>query len=284
MTLAELEAATARLGFTPSLDDGGELLRDAALRALNEVSLARPRIARATLWHYPAIPVYSETGTKEETEERVITVGGGSAFHMRVIGKGRLRVLRGSYAKEYAFSANEGGGPAVIGDLIPAGEGALTFRFAASEARRLLSFAVYEGAYAGMPPDPTRPKEYCLSRYFSDFAALIGPLTSEGGEILREGVGEDYTLRDNDILAVNRALPCRIELTYRRMLRLPPTGDLPVTDEEAALLPLYCAAYLFLDDEPEKATFYLARFTEGLRRLSKESAVPIRYRDTTGWG
>ena len=32
MTLAQLEAATARLGFTPSLDDGGELLRDAAAK------------------------------------------------------------------------------------------------------------------------------------------------------------------------------------------------------------------------------------------------------------
>ena len=36
MTLAELEAATARLGFTPSLDDGGELLRDAATRAIGD--------------------------------------------------------------------------------------------------------------------------------------------------------------------------------------------------------------------------------------------------------
>ena len=284
MTLAELEAATARLGFTPSLDDGGELLRDAALRAINEVALARPRITRATLWHYPDIPVYSETNTEAETDERVITVGGGTAFHMRIIGNGRLHVERGTYRNEYVFSAAEGTSPAIIGGLIPRGEGTLTFRFAASEPRRLLSFAVYEGAYAGMPPDPTRPKEYYLPYIFQDFGALVGPLMSEEGEQLREGQGEDYTLRDNSTVAINRATPCRIELTYRRALKLPLSGDLPVTEEEAALLPLFCAAYVFLDDDPEKATFYLARFSEGLRRLSQESAAPMRYRDTTGWG
>ena len=284
MTLAELESATARLGFTPSLDDGGELLRDAALRAVNEIALARPRIARATIWHYPDIPIYSESGTEAETDERVITVGGGTAFHMRIVGNGRLRVERGSYKNEYAFSAAEGGKPAIIGGLIPRGEGMLSFRFTASEPRRLLSFAVYDGAYAGMPPDPTLPKEYYLPSYFRDFGALVGPLMSEGGEILREGVGGDYTMRDSNIIAINRATPCRIELTYRRTLTLPLSGELPVTDEEAAIIPLFCAAYVFLDDDPEKATFYLARFTEGLRRLSQESATPIRYNDTTGWG
>lgn len=284
MTLAQLEAATARLGFTPSLDDGGELLRDAALRAIDEVALARPRIARASIWHYPDVPIYSESSTELELAEREILLSGGSAFHMRVVGHGQLYVKRGSQTNQYGFTAPEGSKPAILGGVIPEGEGAISFRIVPEKAFRLLSFAVYDGAYAGIPPDPTVPKEYFLPTYFRDFAALVGPLTAEGGEILREGPGCDYTLRDHSILAINRSTPCRIELTYRRTLTLPASGELPITDEEAALLPLFCAGYVFLDDDPEKATFYLARFTEGLRKLSHESSTPIRYHDTTGWG
>lgn len=284
MTLAQLEAATARLGFTPSLDDGGELLRDAAARAIGEVALARPRITRASLWHYPEIPTYCEASTEPEAATRVITLGGGSAFHLRIVGRGRLLIERGSIRKEYGFSAPEGGAPAILGDALPTGEGSIRFRIEPYEPFRLLSFAVYEGAYAGIPPDPLLPKEYNLRSYFPDFGALVGPLSGDNGALLTEGAGGDYTLRDGYILAIHRKTPCRIELSYRRTLVLPLSGKLPVTDEEAALLPLYCAGYVFLDDDPEKAAFYLARFSEGLRRLSREAIPPKSYRDTTGWG
>lgn len=284
MTLAQLEAATARLGFTPSLDDGGELLRDAAARALGEIALLRPRITRATLFHYPDIPLYSETGGEVETTERQILVESGDAFHMRLVGRGKVTVQRGTKKSEYSFSAPEGSNPFVIGGIVPSGEGKISFLIQPYAPFRLLSFAVYGGTYAGVPPDPTVPKEYYLPTYFRDFGALVGPLTDEGGNILREGVGCDYTLRDRNILSINRSTPCRIELNYRRTLDLLATGELPITDEEAALVPLYCAAYVFLDDDPEKATFYLARFSEGLRRLSRETSAPMRYNDTTGWG
>ena len=284
MTLAQLEAATARLGFTPSLDDGGELLRDAASRALGEVAILRPRIARVTLWHYPEIPLYSEENSEMETAARTICVGGGSAFHLRIIGRGKLILQQGTERTEYGFSAAEGGRPTVLGGLLTKGAAQVSFRIEPYEPFRLLSFAVYDGAYAGMPPDPTRPKEYDLSAHFLDFGALVGPLTDEDGRTLEEGDGGDYTIRDRCILSINRKEPCRIGLSYRRSLELPASGKLPVTEEEAALLPLYCAAYVFLDDDPEKATFYLARFTEGLRRLSREERPPLRYNDTTGWG
>ena len=284
MTLAELEAATARLGFTPSLDDGGELLRDAAARALGEIALTRPRIAQASLWHYPDVPLYSEGSTESLSEERTVSVSGGNAFYLRITGRGRLTVQRGTQKSVYSFSSSEGASPAVLGGVIPTGEGELTLHFLPYSAYRILSLAIYEGAYPGRPPDPFAPKEYDLSSLLSDFGALIGPPRSAEGEALCEGANGDYTLQEGHLLSINRAAPCQLLITYRRTLGLPPSGDLPVTDEEAALLPLYCAAYVFLDDDPEKATFYLARFTEGIRRLAREDRGTERYRDTTGWG
>ncbi|MBO7292424.1 MAG: hypothetical protein J6V07_00650, partial [Clostridia bacterium] len=75
-----------------------------------------------------------------------------------------------------------------------------------------------------------------------------------------------------------------IRLTYRARLRIPEVGELPLTEEEASLLPLFCASYVYLDDDPDKAAFYLARFREGLARLAADTAAPHPFRDSTRWG
>lgn len=284
MTFAQLEAATARLGFTPSLDDGGELLRDAATRAIAEIALARPRIARATLWHYPSVPLYSEEGGEPEDTPRSIAATGGKSFYLRIVGQGRLIAERGGNRSEHVFSAPEGGAPAVLGGALPVGNGALSLRLEPSGVCRVLALGVYTGAYDGTPPEPGAPRAYDLAAYFSDFGAIVAPPALADGAALCEGEDGDYTVRDRTILEVRLPVPCRITLTYRRTLSLPATGELPLTSEEAALLPLYCAGYVFLDDDPEKAAFYLARFTEGLRRLAKDAQGGMRYRDVTGWG
>ena len=207
MTLAQLEAATARLGFTPSLDDGGELLRDAAARALGEVALTRPRIARASLWHYPDVPLYSESSTESLNEEHTVRVFGGNAFYLRITGRGRLTVQRGTQKSIYNFSALEGASPAVLGGVIPAGEGEVTLHFLPYSPYRILSLAVYEGTYTSRPPDPLAPKEYDLSSILSDFGALVGPPQTAEGEVLCEGEGGDYTLHEGHLLSIGRATP-----------------------------------------------------------------------------
>ena len=50
------------------------------------------------------------------------------------------------------------------------------------------------------------------------------------------------------------------------------------------LLPLFCAAYVFLDDEPDKAAFYLARFREGLAAIAPPKESHAAFRDILAWG
>ena len=71
---------------------------------------------------------------------------------------------------------------------------------------------------------------------------------------------------------------------FHSRLSLPLEGELPLTEEEAALLPLFCAAYVYLEDDPEKAGFYLSRFREGLLRLKEPAGARLPYRDTSRWG
>ena len=284
MTVAQLERAVARLGFAPSIEDGGPLLRDAAARALDELAAVRPRLRTVSLWHLPSPPLYAEGSTELLTGEKVFSLPGGHSFFLRVCGRGTLAVTRDGKEELHPFTAGEGGLPTVLGGALPSGEGPLRFRLFGEGGLRLLAFAVYDGLFDGTPPDPFGGRSYDLAALFSSFGGLLSPPTAEDGRALSEGAAADYTLEDGHILTLSPHIRGCIRLTYRVRLTVPEEGELPLTEEEAALLPLFCASYVYLDDDPDKAAFYLARFREGLARLAADTAAPRPFRDSTRWG
>lgn len=283
MTVEQLERAVARLGFAPGIEDGAELLRDAAARALDEVAAVRPRLMRVSLFHLPAIPCYLEREERPISGEKTVSLPYGRSFLLRIAGSGSLVVRRGGNESHFPFSSLPGV-PAAIGGDLPEGDGKLTLSITANGSYHLLVLAVYDATFGGMPPDPTAPRDYDLSLLFPDFGRLTEPPRTREGRILCEGTESDYTLDGGHILRLSPHARGEVRLTYRRRLSLPASGELPVTEEEAALLPLFCAAYVYLEDDPEKASFYLARFHEGLMRLREPIEAVHRFHDATGWG
>ena len=284
MTVAQLERAVARLGFAPSIEDGAELLRDAAARALDEVAAVRPRLCRVSLWHLPPRPLYLEGDERPVTGKKTISLPDGLSFFLRVLGHGSLTVRRGETEVSFPFSHASGEAPVTLGGALPRGKGALSLRFSCEGSYRILTLAVYDALFAECPPDPHAPRGYDLSLLFPAFGGLTEPPKTRDGRILCEGAEGDYTLDEGHILRLSPHASGDICLTYRRRLALPEEGELPVTEEEAALLPLFCAGYVYLEDDPDKATFYLARFREGLARLAEPSGALHRFYDRTKWG
>ena len=284
MTVAQLERAVARLGFAPSIEDGGALLRDAAARALDEIAAAHPRLRTVTLWHLPSPPLYHEGSTRPLRGERTITLPEGASFRLSVTGNGTFTATRDQKNATFSFYAPDGTSPATLGGSLPAGRGSLTLRLRAEGSYRILSLAVYDEVYEGLPPDPLAPRAFELSELCPSFGALAAPPESLTGRPLCEGATGDYTLEEGRRLLLSPRTSGAIRLTYRAALPLTEEGELPVTDEEAALLPLFCAAYVYLDDDPEKASFYLARFREGLRRTAPVPPGTRPFPDRTKWG
>lgn len=284
MTVAELTRATARLGFSPAGSDSELLLLDAARRGLDEIAHAHPRTVSVTLWHLPSPPLYAESSVEEVEGEKILSLPGGRSFFLRVAGRGVMTAARGAAVEEHPFHSVEGGEPAVLGGPLPDGEGELTVRLFADGPYRLLGLAVFGARFPSCPPDPWAPRVYDLATLFPSFLALSGPPTAEDGRPLTEGTHGDYTLEEGRFLALSPHTAGRIRLSYCKCLTLPPEGELPLSDEEASLLPLFCAAYVFLEDDPERAAFYLARFHDGLRRTAPRGGGLCRYRDCTGWG
>lgn len=285
MTVAQLEAAVARLGFAPSIDDGGELLRDAAERAIAEILAVRPRIGRLILRHLPETPLLAVASPKEIRGEKTFSLPEGGSFYLESVGEGHLTVARGTQKKDYPLSAGLRGGVTVTVGALPTAEGSVTLRVSGGAGFYLPVLAVYASPYATAAPpiSPFGTSDYDLSALAPDFAGLEGAPRLSDGTPLCEGEEGDYTL-DGSILHLAPRRACEIRLSYRRRLPLTREGKIPLTDEEAALLPLFCAAYVFLDDDPDKATFYLARFREGLAAILPPREAVTAFRDVMGWG
>lgn len=284
MTVTELKLAVARLGFSGVTEDGDELLRDAAARALDELCAVRPRLCHVSLWHLPSPPLYYEGGEERITGEKTVSLPSGCSFFLRVTGRGELTIYHDKSETKYAFLSKEEDPPATIGGELPKTNAPLTFRFTAEGAYRILCFAVYDAYFAEMPPDPMEVRRYRLASLFPSFGSLAAPPTTRDGRVLTEGVGGDYTVEEGNILALSPHAAGDIHLTYRKQLTLPEKGQIPVSEEEAALIPLFCAGYIYLEDDPEKASFYLSRFRDGLLRLRDSAGGLHRYRDTNSWG
>ena len=284
MTVAQLERAVAHLGFTSSLEDGGELFREAASRALGEISAVRPRLGTVSLWHLPIKPLLLSGSTESVTGEGEYLLPAGGSVFLRVHGQGDVLIETTLKTYTYPFLAGWGERPTVITHCCREGEATRNLRIRAGSGYRLLTLAVYAERFEKSPPDPIAPIEYDLSQLIEDFAELSSPPTYPDGEALREGADGSYTCPEGHRLRLSIPTATEVHIHYRRALKLPESGELPLGEEEASLLPLFCAAYVFFDEEPERSSFYLARFREGLAAIAPREERVASFRDTTGWG
>ena len=284
MTVQQLERAVCALGFVASVEDARPLLLEAAARGLQELAVACPRIGSATLWHLPSPPLYSEGSIERLTGEKTFSLPSGASYLLRLAGRGEVVFSRGGESLALPFSSREGEEPALLGGTIPGKNGAFTVRIRAEGGWRLLTLAIYDTVFPTLPPDPFGRRRYELSELIPDFGALVLCPEDENGRALVEGPSADYTLEDGHILSLPPHTAGKILLRYRRRLTLSEAGELPISEEESALLPLFCASYLLLEDEPEKASFYLSRFHEGLLGLQASKLSPTPFRDVNRWG
>ncbi len=281
MTVQALKEAVIHLGFSETLDDNDALFRESAARALSELSVTVPRVASFTLYHLPPIPRYQKAGPIRVAGSHTLKTPGGKSFFVRLAGKGSVTVRAGNEEKRYAINTRGGEAGSFFATL-PNEESEIVFSFEGEVGLTLLSLAVYEEALA-QPPDPYASSRYDLTKLIEDFGALHSPPVSHTEAASEEGAG-GYRLESGHLLYLPNTKREILTLSYRRRLTLPAEGELPLTEEEAQLLPLLCAAYVWLEDDPEKATFYFSRFREGVGRLYRGFSAVAPYNDRTNWG
>lgn len=263
MTFGELKSSVIRLGFERELEDDDVLLPTlsralyamyADLGVTSTVKLPWPRrkmrLLASVIDHKPGAV---ETFTLD-----------GMACSFTLSGEGSYTLSSGATERTYRFDSYMQ--PI---RLFTAPGSVLTFKgdYAFSVFDLSVIESVRNNIVADIPLFAER-NELNLGRKFPDFISLERAPTSASGEIIKGAYAEGSTLRMPDDFSG------QVLITYRRSPAVPAGEvsevlDIPTGAEE--LVPLITASYIWLDDDPEKAQYYMSLYLDGLRSYKRIS-------------
>ena len=304
MTVAELYKSVAQLGFEDSLEyeDG---FTYAANRALLEVNALRPTTSFCFINHRPLEnkilkPTFDPI---LKTNELVFECTDVKAYYFECDGKGAMYVelyddkartwqkigmeslnSNGEYKPYKAFIQKDG----VFVN------GSVRLRFTGEYLYSVKSVAMYGLLYSKEEEDIPAYEaftKYDISKKVSDFLSFKNPPIEED-EGYRH-INQGYQIEDNRILLLPYDRAGHYKVIYnRRPCPIENEGDLAedttvidLDEELCALLPILIAAYIWMDDEPEKAQYYLSLYQSRVSFMLSylKNPSPINMRSVNGW-
>lgn len=282
MTLNELLSEVAALGFESNLGADSAFL-SAANRALrliySELSIqGKVRVLAGVPSPLSHIPYYRHTG---EGDARFPLCG--IAYSFKVEGRGAYTVRDADGERSFTFDTGEGGESAQYGLLRAPGE----LVFQGEYYYTVCDLCCYDSLLSdgeGRIPLYTERVRYPVAERLPDFLCFAREPCDSQERPLAEATLEDGALW------LPRDYTGEVHITYRRRPRTV-TSDLrdatvDISGEGEVLLPLLTAAYLWLDDDSEKAQYYMALYREAVDRIRRYHVHTVlgHYRDVTGWG
>lgn len=277
MTQDQLKSAVLALGFERDFYEEG-LFMPSLTRALHTIYTDRPVTKTVSIAFY-------DPGAREICEGFVHTPGeaesfkiDGRAYAFRISGRGSYTLGEGDEAQTEDFDTDM----ALVRGHVAAPTTITFFGDYAYSVRALTSFEHLTGPEIEDIPQPGKWRTVDLGTRYSDYLATeSAPRFADGG--VPRGVEIV-----SGILRVPSELVGEVYITYRRKPTIPTLGeddeiiDVPAEVEE--LLPLLVAAYLWLDDAPERAQYYMALYREGIAGINRFSARKLSAEyATNGW-
>ena len=277
MTQDQLKAAVLALGFERDFDDE-RLFMPSLTRALHTLYSDRPVTRTVKMSFCDAGAHELSRGFMHLPGERESYPILGRAFAFSVSGKGSYTVGEGDSAVTEDFDTDM---TVIKGQVTPPSVITFSGEYAFS-VYSLTSVKHLLGPEIKDIPAPGRWQSIDLSKRYGDYLAPESAPKAADGRT-PEGCG----IRSG-ILRVPSDFTGELYLTYRRRPTAPTAGigdeviDVPAETEE--LLPLLVASYLWLDDSPDKAQYYLALYREGIAGIRSFSARQIGSEYVTdGW-
>ena len=278
MTLNDIRNEVCALGFEDDISDSSHFLYSVR-RALSVIFAERSVHAEAKF--YKSLPPTKRAVKKifhTAGKEEYINADEG-AYSFYVSGGGSFTLSDADGEKTYNFT---GGGKRFSGFI----KGGGVFRFFGDYCFSVYSFYLFPNFITESASDiPTLSgyEEYNLSEIIPDyFSSLTTPTDSRGEKI-----------RDAEICSGIMKIPSdyegEIKLTYKksppRISLDEPDTELPLPSDILHLLPLLTAAYIWLDDDTEKAYYYMSLYREGIAAVKRggASSKSERVIDTSGW-
>jgi hypothetical protein len=147
----------------------------------------------------------------------------------------------------------------------------------------LASFPYTSGEDVTDIPIFTKEKEYKISDVIADFLAFTRmPTDKDGYEISGARICADTLYLPSDFKG-------EVNILYKRKPEALcidyPDAEIDIPRSTENLLPLLVASYLWLDDDPDKAQYYMQLYRDEMARLKRyiPSVIGGGYQDVTGW-
>lgn len=304
MIVSELYRQVAQLGFESSLEDGDRFYY-AANRALLQVGAIRPAISAYVINHKPMANLIKENTFSpiERAEDLCFTVTDAKAYYFEADGNGVLYIEKKDAASDRweivgsrELSSDRRFVPykgfiRQADEFIP---GTVRLRLSGDFLYSVKCVALYRHIYSLEVEDIPAYEPYTrydMSVLVGDFLSLEAPPIKE--EEAYEKLNQNYDVEGGKVILLpHDASGCYKILYKRKPNEIKNTGDaitdgatIDLEEELCALLPNLIASYVWAEDEPSLAEYYLNLYRErvaDIERRTKET-MPVIIKDVYGW-
>jgi hypothetical protein len=303
MTVSQLYNSVAQLGFEDSLEDEKRFVF-AANRALLQVNALRPATSAYVINHKPMPNKVHNANFEsiEKTDDLCFCAENVKSYYFEVDGNGAVYIeVQSENSEEWTVAnviefATAGKFKAYKGFINLDGQfisTAVRLRFTGQYKYSVKCVAMYEHLYSENEKDIPAYEPY--SRY--DISVLANDFLSLASPPLIETNGEYYThnynVENGRIILLPFDIKGIFKIIYNRLPKeIENTGAasqnqevIDLDEDLCALLPILIASYVWVDDEPEKAQYYLALYRERAADVERRiyDATPVPIINTNGW-
>lgn len=304
MRVSELYKQVAQLGFENSLEDDNRFYY-AANRALLQVNSIRPAISAYVINHKPMANLVKESTFSpiERSEDLCFEATDAKAYYFEADGNGTL------YIENQAPDSNQW---VIIGTqklvssrrFLPyqgfvKKDGAFTtgqirLRFAGEFLYSVKNVAMYRHIYSNSEADIPAYEPYTrydISTLVPDFLSLNSPPISEDENY--ERLNQNYDVEGGKVILLPYSVEGCFKVLYKRKPKeIENTGlaseDEAVIDldeELCSILPVLIASYVWVEDEPTMAEYYLSLYRERAMDIERRirNATPVAIKNKNGW-
>lgn len=304
MRVSELYKQVAQLGFEDSLEDDNRFYY-AANRALMQVSTIRPALSAYVINHKPMANLVKADTFSPVTkfDELCFEAADARAYYFEADGNGTVYIEREDPSSGAWVIIGSKEFTSVARSFIPhkgfiKKDGAFTtgrirLRFVGEYLYSVRNVAMYQYLYSASADDIPAYEPYTkydISRLVSDFLSLSSPPISEDEDYAR--LNQDYDVENGCIILLPYSVSGCFKILYRRkpkelLIEGLASDDETVIDldeELCTLLPNLIASYVWVEDEPTMAEYYLTLYRERAADVQSRirNAAPVSI-NSNGW-
>ncbi len=308
MTIKELYDSVAELGFENELESeriNGFYL--AANRAVTQINRIRPATSIYKLNHFPLINKISEETFEplcKDDEALIFIVDSAKSYYFECNGNGVATIEKSTDSgetwetiKAIDLVSDKGQFEQYRGLILDGDSpytGMVRIKFSGDYIYWVQNVAMY-GSLLGAEPEqvPAYSKYivYNIASLTDDFVSFVCPPIRDATRGKGFILNTDYFVEGADKLLIPASQTGVYEVQYYRKMRVLSRDDdmetieIDLDSELSCLMPNLVASYIWADDEPAKAEYYLSLYNAQVSEIvsRQKDLKPAVYRNKTGW-